>query len=258
MSEERKTFGTLELAAPVTRQDFERALRTLHLSDLDTRELLLRLAAQVVALTEELERPAAAPGPTTLSVRVQEALPGVLDRIHASDARSRSTVMMDTSLEDKYEVETSSPPCEELLPLCGARCCQMEFPLSTADLDEGVIRWDYGRPYLIRQRASDGFCVHNDPSTHGCSVHAQRPGTCRRYDCRTDARVWIDYDQRIPAALDTPGDGKASLESFDLVERAKRRAAAEAIELNAVSHVYPDDEPVMGPPASPRKPRAVL
>ena len=130
----------------------------------------------------------------------------------------------------------------------------MIFPLSTADLDEGVIRWDYGRPYMIRQRASDGFCVHNDPASHGCTVHTQRPSTCRRYDCRNDTRVWIDYDKRIPAPEDHLGDGMGH--PFDLMERVKLRAAAEAIELNAITRVYPDDEPREGPPMTPRPPRS--
>ena len=269
MADERKTFGTLYLEAPITRADFERALRSLHLSGLDTRDLVMRLAAQVVALTEELQRrsdatahsampplaPASSPANESIAARVHAELPAVLARIHASDARSRGQVWMDTSLENKYEVEGSSPPCDELLHLCGARCCQLEFPLSTADLDEGVIRWDYGQPYMIRQRASDGFCVHNDPTTHGCTVHTQRPATCRRYDCRGDARVWIDYANRIPAPPGTFGDGLASLEPFDLVDRAKRRAAAEAIALNALTHAYPDDEPRPGPPPTPHVPR---
>lgn len=259
MTDERKTFGTLANEAPITRDDFERAVRNLHLSDIDAHALLLHLAAQVVALTEELQRRFDAPASEAVSEPlqsgIQRALPQILERIQSADSRSRGRVWMDTSLEDKYDVESSSPPCEELIPLCGARCCQMEFPLSTADLDEGVIRWDYGQPYMIRQRASDGFCVHNDPSSHGCTVHAQRPVACRRYDCRKDPRVWIDYDKRIPAPPDTYGDGTATLEPFDLMDRAKRRAAAEAIELNAVSRVYPDDDARPGPPLLPRKPR---
>src|SRR5215467_4814865 len=92
-------------------------------------------------------------------------------------------------------------PCAELIPLCQARCCTLSFALSTEDLDEGVIRWDYGQPYLIRQRSSDGYCVHNAPGSHACTVHAFRPRVCRGYDCRKDTRVWIDYEQRIPAPM---------------------------------------------------------
>ena len=85
----------------------------------------------------------------------------------------------------------------ELLPICQARCCKLSFPLSTQDLDEGVIRWDYGEPYLIRQRASDGYCVHNGAGS--CTVHAQRPMICRTYTCKDDKRIWADFDARILA-----------------------------------------------------------
>lgn len=241
------TYGTAAHDAPVARDDFERALRSLHLNDADTRDLLLRLAAQVVALTEELGEPGKA--------RVEGAIASALERIRTTDARTRSRVWIDTSLDNKYEVETSSPPCAEVLHLCGARCCTFEFPLSTADLDEGVLRWDYGQPYTIRQRASDGFCVHNDPVSKGCTVHAQRPTPCRRYDCRNDSRVWIDFAARIPAPLDTPAYGTWSLESFDLMKRVKLRAAAEAVESNAVTRVFPDEEPRPGPVVTPRTPR---
>ncbi len=50
-------FGTADANEPVTRADFERALRFLNLSDLELRDTVLRLAAQVVALTDELVRP---------------------------------------------------------------------------------------------------------------------------------------------------------------------------------------------------------
>jgi hypothetical protein len=129
----------------------------------------------------------------------------------------------------------------------------MIFPLSTTDLDEGVIRWDYGQPYMIRQRASDGYCVHNDPASRGCTVHAQRPATCRRYDCRNDTRVWLDFEARIPAPMDHPGDGKT--EPFDLMERVKLKALAEVLELNAISRTYPEDHAEVGPTLEPRAPR---
>jgi len=247
--ETRVTYGTAAHDAPVAREDLERALRHLNLSDLEQRDLVLRLAAHVVALTEELAPDARA--------RVQAATEPTYERIRAADARATPSVWLSSALEDKYEIDTSgsSPPCDELLHLCNARCCSFDFPLSTQDLDEGVIRWDYGRPYLIRQRASDGFCVHHDPASKQCAVHAQRPGPCRHYDCRKDARVWVDYAARIPAPMGSLGDGKATLEPFDLVERVKLRTASEAIETNAVSRTYPDDAPTSGPAVEPRKPR---
>src|SRR5256885_10707209 len=51
-----RVFGTTELDAPATRAELERAIRYLTLSDLDLRDHLLKLAAHVVALTDELVR----------------------------------------------------------------------------------------------------------------------------------------------------------------------------------------------------------
>lgn len=256
-----RAFGTVEPTAPVTRADFERAVRFLNMSDLDLRDTLLRLAAQVVALTDELTRridhvepqPAepntpAQPPTGTVEESVAVAVPHTLRQIRAADVREQiSRVWLELDLNDKYEVEGADIPCAELMHLCKARCCKMAFPLSSRDLDEGIIRWDYGQPYMIRQRASDGYCVHNVPETLGCSVHAHRPTVCRKYDCRDDTRVWIDYDQRIPAPLDAPDPGQ---QPFDLMDRVARRAQAVVAEINAVGNVYPDNDVRPGPPPS--------
>ena len=255
-----EAFGTLAHDAPITRTDLERALRQLNLADLGLRDDLMKLAAHVVALTDELTRridgvePEPAPPGTqapaprgTVEASVQAQIPGVLANVLTAHAAQPSRVALDLG-GDKYAVEAVAIPCEELIPLCGARCCQMAFPLSTQDLDEGVIRWDYGQPYLIRQRASDGFCVHNDPASHGCTVHAYRPRACRRFDCRNDARVWIDYDKRIPAPAPTGSFGDATKPSaFDLVERVKKRAVALAAEKSSLALTAADAEPCPGP-----------
>ena len=244
---------------PVTRADFERAMRHLNLSDLELRDALLQLGARVVTLIDEVTRrvdgvePDPAPPGTaaaaprgTVEASVQAQIPGVLANILAAHAAQATRVSLDLG-GDKYAVEPVAIPCDELVALCGARCCQMAFPLSTQDLDEGVIRWDYGQPYLIRQRASDGFCVHNDPTTRGCTVHAYRPRACRRFDCRKDARVWIDYDKRIPAPLPRGSvDDAAKGSAFDLIERVKRRAAALMAEKQALATTAADAEPRPG------------
>jgi len=49
-------YGTAAPDAPATRAELERAVRNLHMSDLDLRDAMLRLAARVVALTDELTR----------------------------------------------------------------------------------------------------------------------------------------------------------------------------------------------------------
>jgi hypothetical protein len=241
------TFGTAEPTAPVTRADFERALRFLNMSDLELRELVLSLAAQVVTLTEELTRRLDQTQPA-LEATVAENTPATLKQIRAADAKHVGRVWLETELEDKYAVTGPDVPCMELLDICKARCCKLLFPLSSRDLDEGIIRWDYGRPYMIRQRASDGYCVHNAPDSHGCSVHAQRPLVCRQYDCRQDKRIWIDFEKRIPAPLDVHIDEE---KPFDLMERAARYAHAMLVERTAVGEVYPEETPREGPPPTP-------
>lgn len=103
--------------------------------------------------------------------------------------------------QDKYQVESPPIPCEDNLALCKGACCRLVFHLSMQDLDEGVVRWKYDEPYRIRHDA-DGYCTHwrRGPGG-GCEVYAQRPAVCRSYDCRKDARIWVDYDRREPSEL---------------------------------------------------------
>jgi Fe-S-cluster containining protein len=102
---------------------------------------------------------------------------------------------------DKYaDDQIVEIDCASRIHLCHARCCTFKFFLTKQDLDEGIARWDYGNPYWIRQ-ADDGYCMHSDPQTRACTVWAQRPHTCRKYDCRNDKRVWLDFDKMIPAPM---------------------------------------------------------
>jgi Fe-S-cluster containining protein len=116
------------------------------------------------------------------------------------------------NIGDKYaEGQTAEIDCASLIHLCHARCCTFKFYLTKQDLDEGVARWDYGNPYWIKQ-SSDGFCVHSDHATRACTIHSQRPHVCRAYDCRKDKRVWIDFEQRIPAPMpETSADSPVAM-----------------------------------------------
>lgn len=93
-------------------------------------------------------------------------------------------------------LEPVTIPCEENLATCKAACCRLLFPLTTREVADGRIRWSYQAPYLIRQEA--GRCVHNDARGR-CDSYAARPGFCRTYDCRNDARIWKDYATRTPS-----------------------------------------------------------
>lgn len=262
--EDEHVYGTAARDAPVTRADFERAVRALNMSDLDLRDGMIKLGARLVALTDELTRrldgveplPAEANTPApppsgTVEIAVEGAMPAMLATMRASDGQVGTRVSLDLG-GSKYETESPDIPCAELMSVCEARCCRLSFALSTEDLDEGVIRWDYGQPYLIRQRKTDAYCVHNDPQSHACTVHAQRPRVCRRYDCRKDARIWIDYEKRIvaPFAIGVYID-HALGEDFDLLQRAKARAYAIRREAMAISESYADEAPLRGPKPTP-------
>jgi len=103
---------------------------------------------------------------------------------------------------DKYLIGAGTPvPCEELIPICKARCCRLRPHLSRQDVAEGVLVWDRDLPYALAQ-VDDGFCVHSAPDSRRCTVYEQRPAICRTYDCREDGRVWQDFEKRIPAPED--------------------------------------------------------
>ena len=250
-----RIFGTAAPDAPVTRADLERALRGVNANNMLLRDQVLQLAAQVVVLTDELTRrldgtepaqPWAPSGatPATLEEAVARAMPDVLRTVRGNDAQSTSGTTFDLG-GDKYEETSADIPCEELIHLCQARCCAMRFSLSTQDLDEGIIRWDYGQPYVIRQRESDGYCVHNDPDTRFCTVREARPRVCRVYDCRDDKRVWEDYAARIPAPLTTESSDEPA--TFDLLARVRTRMTAVMVEHLGLGATYPDPGPKRGP-----------
>ncbi len=121
-------------------------------------------------------------------------------RVARGRRRSEHEVQLWTG-GDKYEVPDPGIDCEARMHLCQGRCCSFDFPLSDQDLDEGHVEWRHREPYMLAQRP-DGYCVHNDPTTRACGVYHHRPGTCRTFSCRTDKRVWIDFEARIPAPME--------------------------------------------------------
>jgi Fe-S-cluster containining protein len=121
----------------------------------------------------------------------------VAERLLDSYLSKGMGVAMQEDERDKYGFEeTVEIDCASRVHLCKAACCRMSFALSQQDVEEGVIKWDLGRPYLIAQDA-DGYCRHLDRETNCCTVRDQRPLPCRGYDCRKDKRVWVDFEGRM-------------------------------------------------------------
>jgi Fe-S-cluster containining protein len=120
---------------------------------------------------------------------------------------------------DKYTMtDLPNIPCGELIPICLGRCCMLEFPLALQDLEERAVEFDYGRPYMIKQ-GTHGYCVHSSEETRFCTVYERRPAVCRKYDCRTDPRIWSDFEKRIPAK---PPEGVKPFVKLRVPEAARR------------------------------------
>ena len=211
---------------PVTRADLERALRFLNNALNQMRDEVLQLGAQVVTLTRKLEERGAVAESDVLA-----ALPDAVEEVRVADeGYPPLRVELSDFLGDKRDLESPPVPCAELIPICQARCCTFIFRLSTQDLEEGVVRWDYGRPYWNRRR-DDGYCVHNQ-APGGCQVYDDRPSTCRTYDCRDDKRVWTDFEKRIlaPRAPDPLVQLRSPRERAEVAKTARARHLANEVE----------------------------
>ncbi len=223
--------------AAVTRAELERALRHVNLMVASLRNDLLALGAQVSQLTEELDR-----REVVDEDDLMEALPAVVERVALvdEDADPRRVDLGPVHI-DKYMLPELPIPCAELLPLCKARCCSLHFVLDIQDLNEGLVCWDYARPYWIRQREVDGYCVHCDSQSYDCGLYRQRPAPCREFDCRGDDRIWIDYDQRIPAPADANGsdeDDDPKRVRDELMASMRQRTTALFFEEAALDNMY--------------------
>ncbi len=106
-------------------------------------------------------------------------------------------VMLQQPEIDKYQFEGGAEiDCENRVHLCKAACCRLRFALSKQDVEEGVVKWDLSRPYLIA-RGTDGYCRHLERGSCRCTVYPHRPVPCRAYDCRNDKRIWADFENKV-------------------------------------------------------------
>jgi Fe-S-cluster containining protein len=99
--------------------------------------------------------------------------------------------------QDKYTFnKTVEIDCASRLHLCRAACCRLQFALSRQDIEEGIVKWDLGKPYMIA-KGPDGYCRHLDQTSHRCTVWQNRPIPCRGYDCRQDERIWLNFEEGV-------------------------------------------------------------
>jgi hypothetical protein len=144
---------------------------------------------------------------------------GLVDASRLEEVRSRTAPKrerqfhergMAVAIQDfdqsKYSFEGGTAiDCESRMHLCGAACCKLPVALSKEDVEEGVLRWELGRPYLLLHD-DDHHCHHFDRETQRCGAYGERPIPCRAYDCRHDDRIWLDFEAGIVnPAINEPG-----------------------------------------------------
>lgn len=99
---------------------------------------------------------------------------------------------------DKYSFPNKAHvDCDSCLSACKAMCCKLPFALSRQDVEEGIIRWEFGRPYMIAHD-DDGYCVHLDRQTYKCTVHDHRPVPCQGFNCKENEkwRIWSSHEEK--------------------------------------------------------------
>lgn len=123
----------------------------------------------------------------------------VAERLVRNFVDSGTGLLYQDAEDDKYTFEHEADvDCLSRLETCKAICCKFPFALSKQDVNEGIIRWEFARPYLIAH-GNDGYCVHLDRETYLCTVRDHRPLPCRGFDCQDNEKwhVWLDYDKKI-------------------------------------------------------------
>ncbi len=100
----------------------------------------------------------------------------VAERMVKKFAESGIRLMYQDPEYDKYTFEHKTQiDCQNRLPICKAICCKFPYALSRQDVDEGLIRWEFGRPCLIAHGA-DGYCVQF--RSQDVPVYSLRPSPC--------------------------------------------------------------------------------
>lgn len=173
------------------RADLDEAMRFVHTMGMQTKAVVRDTAMKVTGLISEL-----LDSGVVDKGRLTEQVLAFGKVATETDAQLYHVKIADPI--DKYAQVSPDIPCAELISLCKAKCCSLTVFLSFQDLDERVLHWDYGAPYMLRKNA-DGYCSHCTPGTRACTVYQHRPTVCRTYDCRNDKRIWQDYEKRIPA-----------------------------------------------------------
>jgi hypothetical protein len=127
---------------------------------------------------------------------VEPAARAVADEIAKRDQPPPHKVILREDSAEQAARPEQFVDCAARMPVCHAVCCKLTVQLSADEVEAGQLRWDLGRPYVLR-RESDSRCTHQDRVTGFCGVYADRPKPCRQYSCANDRRIWSDFDGMV-------------------------------------------------------------
>jgi hypothetical protein len=180
-----------------TEDDLSSGLLYIHTRINDNTKKTLESASFLYALIELLSEK----GMITIE-ELEERKKQVAERLVCRFAESGLGLMYQEPESDNYAfAEEAIVDCKGRLSICKSVCCRLPFALSRQDIEEGIIRWEFGRPYLIKH-GNDGYCFHLNLNreTYRYEVHEKRPVPCRGFDCRENKRwqVWMDYELKVP------------------------------------------------------------
>ena len=127
---------------------------------------------------------------------VEPAARAVAEEISQRTEEQPHKVILRTDSEEQAAKPEAFVDCAARMPVCHAVCCKLTVQLSADEVEAGAVRWDLGRPYVLR-REEDGRCTHQDRGTGFCGVYADRPKPCRQYSCANDRRIWRDFEGMV-------------------------------------------------------------
>jgi Fe-S-cluster containining protein len=178
----------VERGSMFTQAVFQKGFTRLSLVEAMVGELVDTLLTKGVVAADDLPGFQSAAAEATARAEEAEQLSDV--------ARSLRWPNVSLRVDPEAAAPTEEVDCGARMHICHAVCCKLRFALTNEEVEAGVVKWDIGHPYVIRQ-SSNGYCAHNDAATGGCTVYEQRPALCRRFSCKGDARIWKDFDNMV-------------------------------------------------------------
>ncbi len=82
---------------------------------------------------------------------------------------------------------------------CQTFCCRLLVRLAP---DERSACNKDGVPKGFVDKAADGYCINLDRATHRCAIWAERPRTCRGYNCNGDFLLQVAVKHEFKSIVD--------------------------------------------------------